>query len=220
MADQTVELDIGLTGRTLTMALQAYEADDPTAGSPYALTELTEDPGRYVTTLTAAETGSFNVRVNSGSAVLARGHLKLDGVAGTYRVRGEPIEEAPELGSVWDSVQNDHLLPGSTGEALSQAAGLVDKGAVAVDHNYGGTDALRIRNATTGAGIADATVAIYTAADYDAGRRGQQFVLALTRTDNDGRWLVPLRLDPGDYSLVVSERGFKAKASPLAVAAP
>lgn len=65
---------------------------------------------------------------------------------------------------------------------------------VKVDHHYGGTDALRYL-APGGAGIAGATIRIYRDADYQAGRTAN--ALAVTQTDDAGRWVAPVLLEPG-----------------------
>lgn len=76
-------------------------------------------------------------------------------------------------------------------------AGLGD---ILVDHNYGGTDALRVTQ--DGVGIDGATIRAYRTTDYNAGtytKRGE----AVTGTD--GRWIAPMMLDAGDYTLVISK---------------
>ena len=75
---------------------------------------------------------------------------------------------------------------------------IVGGGATPVDHNYGGTDKYRYTTAG-GAGISDGVINIYLASDYNAGRRGAEFVKASSRTDVDGRWERPVNLDPGNY---------------------
>lgn len=77
-------------------------------------------------------------------------------------------------------------------------------GAVAVDHDTGGADALRYVDGG-GAGVGGATVRAYVSADYVAGAyvdRGR------TATKSDGRWAAPLYLDPGvPYTLTFAKPG-------------
>lgn len=86
----------------------------------------------------------------------------------------------------------------STPLQAEDIAPIVGGGAVVVDHNYGGTDKYRYTTAA-GAGIDNGVVSIYLASDYNAGRRGAEFVKASSRTNVDGRWERPVNLDPGNY---------------------
>lgn len=76
-------------------------------------------------------------------------------------------------------------------------------GAVAVDHNTGGTDTLRYTSDGS-TGIADATVTAYLKSDYDAGVMNVQ---AFTTTKSDGRWTSPLYLDDGVAYTIVFQKG-------------
>lgn len=86
----------------------------------------------------------------------------------------------------------------STPVQAEDIAQIIGPGTVPVDHNYGGTDKYRYTTAS-GAGIDNGIVNIYLASDYNAGRRGPEFVKASSRTDVDGRWVRPVNLDPGNY---------------------
>lgn len=87
-----------------------------------------------------------------------------------------------------------------------QLSALEGVGSVAVDHNYGGTDALAVMT-VDGVRIADATIRAYRAADYTAGNRSDAFVVAQTTTNVDGRWVTPMLLDPSSYVLLVFRQG-------------
>jgi hypothetical protein len=80
-------------------------------------------------------------------------------------------------------------------------------GNIAVDHNYGGVDVFRYVT-STGAGVEGATILCYDATGYANGNRGSEFVLARSTTGNDGRWLFPMMLTPGTYTLVFSKPGY------------
>lgn len=74
-----------------------------------------------------------------------------------------------------------------------------------VDHNYGSVDALRYV-AASGPGIPDATIRIFRALEWDAGRRDASEYVVLT--DSAGRWATPVWLEPGlDWVLVFEKRG-------------
>jgi hypothetical protein len=75
---------------------------------------------------------------------------------------------------------------------------------IAVDHNYGGTDALRFVT-ESGAGIPDADIRVYTKPDYDAGRFAAP--VYVVQTDDQGRWRRPAFLDAGmDYVILMEKR--------------
>ncbi len=118
-------------------------------------------------------------------------------------------------------------LPGDTSVNASisirdvtplRADELEGAGVVAVDHNYGGTDALAVMTLDAQR-IDNAAVAAYLRTDYDAGRRGAAYVVGRTLTDVNGRWASPLMLDPGEYTLFAYKQGvIQATAKNLIVA--
>jgi hypothetical protein len=88
-----------------------------------------------------------------------------------------------------------------------QSAEVSGSGTVVIDHNYGGVDNLTYQN-TEGEGIAGATIKAYLKSSYDAGNTGNSFVLASTTTDDVGRWVRPMVLDPGTYTLIYYKAGY------------
>lgn len=80
----------------------------------------------------------------------------------------------------------------------------VGTGDVAVDHSFGGTDALRYVD-PDGFGIDGATVKAYLASDYDAAPPAYR-VRGQTATKSDGRWVAPLQLDPATAYVIVVEK--------------
>lgn len=75
---------------------------------------------------------------------------------------------------------------------------------VAVDHNYGGQDALRFVT-ESGMGIPDADVRVYTKPDFDAGRFATP--VYVVQTDDQGRWRRPAYLTVGmDYVILMEKR--------------
>lgn len=77
-------------------------------------------------------------------------------------------------------------------------------GDVLVNHNYGGTDALRISNGSSG--IDAANITAYLTADYAA---GTYTVRGVAVTGTDGRWVSPMMLNAGVYTLVVKVAGYQ-----------
>jgi hypothetical protein len=69
-----------------------------------------------------------------------------------------------------------------------------------VDHDYGATNALTYQT-RSGVGVPDATIRVFRAGDWDAGRR--VVGLYVTETDSQGRWKSPLWVEQGlDYVIV------------------
>lgn len=119
-------------------------------------------------------------------------HLSLQiGQTMTVYVKGLPADTAVDVETVLLDV---------TPVLVSDLSGT---GTVPVDHNYGGTDALRVVD-PDGAGIQDAAITAYLAADYNAGRRTVNYVRGRTTTSVSGRWRSPLSLDASSYVLVIA----------------
>lgn len=117
--------------------------------------------------------------------------LQIDQVLEVY-VKGRPGDTAVRVESVLVDV---------TPVLVSDLSGT---GMVPVDHDYGGADALRIVD-PDGAGVQDATITAYLAADYNAGNRTVNYVRGRTTTSVSGRWRSPLALDIGSYVLIVAK---------------
>lgn len=100
---------------------------------------------------------------------------------------------------------------------ISVIANPAGTGTIMVDHNYGGTDALAAQS-TTGGRVAGCNIRAYLTSDYQAGNTGVGFVVATTSTDANGRWLQPMMLAPGTYTLVYSEQGFDTAAVQITAA--
>lgn len=101
----------------------------------------------------------------------------------------------------------------------AQLEELTGGGQVAVDHNYDETDALRVVD-PEGRAVDHATIRAYRQEDYAAGYRSARYILGESETKSDGRWRLPILLDPGDYTLLLFKQGmFKAKALNLQVVA-
>lgn len=133
------------------------------------------------------------------NAVLATFSIENRFAAELNNVSADEVADA-----VCDELLASHTTAGTLGKKISDIpTGL---GAVAVDHNYGGTDALRYVDGA-GSGIDNADIWIYLKSDYDAGRVSSNYVKAKTNTDVNGRWANPVNLDPATYTIHVYKQG-------------
>jgi len=82
-----------------------------------------------------------------------------------------------------------------------RAEELYGAGPIAVDHNYGGPDELSYQT-IQGAGIVGAIILAYITSEYDNGQHEASFVVGRTTTGASGRWVTPLMLSPGNYTLI------------------
>jgi hypothetical protein len=129
-------------------------------------------------TIDAAESGANITLAGSGSG---------DGIAWTRAGTGDPVNA--------DIVtQLQAGLDTSTGV-----------GTVFVDENYGGTGNLVYQ--VRGTIVDGADILIYKASDYNAGNRGNTYVIAAGRQRADGRWEQAVRLNPGSYKMQFFKQG-------------
>jgi len=78
-------------------------------------------------------------------------------------------------------------------------------GTIYVDENYGGAGALTYVKG--GVPVNGADILIYAAADYNAGNRSNEYIVAASRQLSDGRWQQAVRLDAGPYKLQFFKQG-------------
>lgn len=153
-----------------------------------------------------------------------------------------PASTVPVQGGVTRTILHSRVIPLEPGDVLSlsvigvpgdtsvnavstirdatplRAEELIGAGAVSVDHDYGGVDALTVMT-RDGRRIDNASVLAFRVEDYAAGRRQAQYAVGQTVTDVNGRWASPLMLDPGSYTLFVYKQGvIQAKTTNLTVA--
>ena len=104
----------------------------------------------------------------------------------------------------------DDLLSGVHGAGAWTSVNEPGTGDVAITHDYGSADAYRIID-DSGNGVDGATVKAYLASDYAAGNLAVSFIKGETYTGtvsgSAGRWLAPLYLDAGVYTLVAEKPG-------------
>lgn len=72
-----------------------------------------------------------------------------------------------------------------------------------IDHNFGTPDALTYQTAA-GVGVPDATIRVFKAVDWDAGRR--TVAAYVTETDAVGRWRSAVWVEPGFDWVIVFEK--------------
>jgi len=154
-----------------------------------------------------AEGGTYQIKFLINSVeVLPTTKLPVDIGVAQFDVSSKTIPLYPgdtvtvNVTGLVDDDQVDVLttLRDATAVKLSQIAGI---GPIAVDHNYGGTDALTYET-PQGAGIDGATIDVYRKADYDSGNTGNVYVLGRATTVDGGRWAYPVMLSPDTYTLI------------------
>jgi len=92
----------------------------------------------------------------------------------------------------------------------------IGSGTESIDHNFGGTDNLRV--VAGGTPIADVSIRAFVASDYASGRYSNNYVVGQTKTLTDGRWSTVIRLNKGTYTLEFSKAGsFKTSTANIQV---
>ncbi len=145
---------------------------------------------------TATKNGSDDVAFSLTVAKIDTGRYSVTGSIPSTYVAGDfvQISIAATLGGVSaKAVIDSFIVEGVT----------TGNGSVSVDHEYGGTDELRLVD-SGGLGIDGATIRAYLKTDWDADRRGDAYVKGRGETDVNGRWLAPIWLDPATYTLAFS----------------
>ncbi len=103
----------------------------------------------------------------------------------------------------------DELLNGqvSIASEVSKVGG-IGSGTIVVNHDYGGTDSLRIVDGN-GSGIENANIYAYLKSDWDNGLRAAANCKGWSMTDGDGRWSWSMYLEAGTFYLAVDAPGFE-----------
>ena len=99
---------------------------------------------------------------------------------------------------------NNVILDDSGPYAFSPNTAALTPTTIMVNQNFGGTDALRYVT-PSGMGIAQATIRIWTLADFQQGL--YQNAAAATFTDDEGRWVTPVFLQPNSYEISFFKEG-------------
>jgi hypothetical protein len=120
----------------------------------------------------------------------------------------DAMKLAPSTGTAASGSVDDLI-----GDVLTIAQGYAGAGNILVNHNTGGTDALRVTSG--GAAVAGATVRAYLKSEYDA---GTFTIRGTTTTNTDGRWQTPMYLSAGTYTLTAAATGLITQAKTVTVA--
>jgi|GEM_PF-1471382 len=102
---------------------------------------------------------------------------------------------------------------------LARSGASLGTGTVPVNHDYPVADAMTILDENL-APVDDAYIKIYSKTNYDAGRLGQEYIVASTMTNVDGHWEEYCWLDPATYIVVVTKSGLQTQTPQLVVSAP
>ncbi len=144
---------------------------------------------------------------------------RIERAGGMLAGLGSPMQaDTPvELTAAYDAAKNAASETNATNNknaiiAAVETGGGGGDGDVVVNHNYGGTDALRI----TEGGIPKdgAVIRAYVASAYDA---GSYSAIAKAVTGSDGRWITPMMLDPDAYVLVITSVGTQVSIARITV---
>jgi hypothetical protein len=113
---------------------------------------------------------------------------------------GDLIHDIPL--NVWTGYGTREITGGQLTSPLEQNKAVVN-------HNTGGTDALRYIQDDNETPIDGATIKAYLTSDWnhqnaslEYDRRNDAFVQEVSETGSDGRWIAPMMLIPGDYTIV------------------
>ena len=185
-------LDAAGVRAALGMASANLDTQIGTLATAASITTL----GGYVDT----EVASILAIVNSGTHGNAALLTAIGGVSAGSGLTAQQTRDAMALalgsGVVAASGSIDSLISGISGGASGD-------GDTPVDHNTGGTDALRYT--LGGDGADNVVIKAYPKSEYDAGTRTLR---GTAYTGPDGRWLSPLMLNAGvAYTLVASIPG-------------
>jgi hypothetical protein len=184
-------------------------------GSGFEAATVAGWPGYAVPLADAAGVGIYSADVPTaivGGYYRVFAHVR----EGDIPAPSDPVVAAGTIGELAAGTTTPAEPPPPPEPPVGPPVGPQPAGPVAVDHDTGGTDAMRFVGAN-GAGIAGASVRIYDRADWDAGRRAVTFVRASTGTRPDGRWTTPLMLDPGDHVVLISYPGFQPSVTYITV---
>lgn len=160
----------------------------------------------YIDDVVVSPTSNVDVAAGKNRTILVSRAFALEyGDQVSIRVKGLPADTAVNVISMLRDV------------SPAQVEDLVGRGGTLVDHNFGSADALAVMT-NDSVRVDNAAIWAFRAADYQAGKRGFEFVVASTTTDVDGRWRQALMLDKGSYVLVVFKQNvIKPKAVSLTV---
>lgn len=127
--------------------------------------------------------------------------------------------ETPNATIPFQLVSDTQSLEETTAEIqlIGDNVPAIGQGSVSIDHNYGGTDKLRVTSSNNRP-LASVVIRAFVKSDYNAGRKSNTYTVGQTSTKTDGRWSSVIRLDPGSYVLEFSKKGsFKTSTTTIKV---
>ena len=178
----------------------------PTSGPDYQVFKEADD--------TVQASGSMTKRGDATSVALYRGTFATTTFsAGQYFIHlyATVDSETPEAVINFQLVSADQSVDDTFTEIqvisdnVSNLGLIQGTGSVSVDHDFGGTD--NLRTMAGGTPIARVSIRAFSASDYNTGKRANAYIVGQGITKTDGRWLNPIRLDPGSYVLEFAKTG-------------
>jgi hypothetical protein len=202
----------GLDGLTTFTTLLYKDGGDPVVITP---TITPRSKGWYTLQLTTAHTdtiGDLAVHVEAAGADQSDRLCVVEtATLSDVDTETDAIVTAVAAISVPTTAQIDAALTAVHGSGSWQSASGTGSGDTPVDHNTGGTDALRYLT-SAGVPVDNGAVVAYLKSSYDAGDLSAPVGAIVTRSD--GRWRNPLLLDHGvAYTLLFYKQGVYQPAS-------
>jgi hypothetical protein len=166
------------------------------------LQESEDVPGYYTGDFSIVGANVYDVRyTDADGELLGAETIRSQSVSsGGDATEANQEEILTQLGALQDSV-----------DGLSAASG--GDGDIAVNHNTGGADNLRVTR--NGTGVDECRIRAYLKSEYDAGLRN---VKGESLTGNDGRWLSDMMLNAGVYILTFDAPDFQVFTKEVTVA--
>jgi hypothetical protein len=187
IVDKINSVDTDLSGLSIAAIASAVQTAIERAGGMLALTKSKTD------LIATNDADSGNAQTAQTQMAAIAGKMPAGAVAGAADVP----TAAQNAAAIDDQLSNTH------GSGAWGGSGGAGDGNIPVNHNTGGTDALRV--VAGGVGIEGCTIRAYIKADYDAGLR---VVKAEAATGDDGRWIEDMMLSAGTYTLTFSAPGY------------
>lgn len=187
-----------VTGLMPTWVFLAALSSGSAATQP-SITEIGD--GQYKFEFDAESQGECSGQIDLGSSLSQPADRYVDVVLTRDSSR---IQTCISSGGV--ATANAVSLPSPAPAGYGGATGT---GTVAVNHNSGGTDAMRLVQGAAGspAGVFGATVTAYLQSDFNAGNTAPSYYKGQTTTDVNGRWVAPLMLSISNVYVIVFAGG-------------
>lgn len=138
--------------------------------------------------------GTFDPSTDSAQAI--RDALQtVDDNVDAIKAKSDQLFFSGSVGSTRVLADANVTLDEDDVDAIADQINTTGNGDIAINHNYGGTDAMRVLDESTNDPIDDATITALV----------EGAKVAQTRTGSDGRWVADLMLDAGSYTINVSK---------------